>query len=160
MGFGNVFKKALGFVWLKKRDFDPKKLDTKDILLPEVIIQYSQITILKMVKEELKTFKFLDYKNKTQETLEQHSYHSLQIGILLRAIQLDLDLLVPNLEAIFPNSIIKLTKSALEVKIFDIVEKYNQHIPKNIAQLQLETDIEWTPLEAAYLLYYLAINKK
>jgi len=160
MGFDGILKKAFNSVWLKKRNFDPEKLDIDDIKLPDLIMKYSQTAILQMIKDELKTFTFLNYKGKTKETLQHFTYHSFQIGILLRAIQLDLDILVHNAQNVFPQSVMELSTSVLDTKVFDIVKKYNKSVSKILIQSQLEADIAWTPLEAAYLLYYLAINKK
>ncbi len=155
-----MIKKAFRPTRLKKRVFDPQKVSIEDIRLPDVINELGEQTVISITKEEISTFKSLDYKNKSLETLEHNAYHSFQIGVILKYLQLDIDLFTPNAKEIFPEFIQKFSLESLQSKVFNIIALYDKKIKKDMTQIQLTNDIEWTPLDAAYLLYYLCIYKK
>ena len=160
MGFGGMLKKAFKSVKLKKREFDPEKLDINDITLPKIIEDLDRAIIVSMAKEEVATYKSLGYKDKTLGALEANSYHSFQIGVLLRYYKLDLDLFIPNKDDIFNPFILNQSREAIQEKIFDIVERYDKIVPKEPSSMTLTTQLKWSPLEAGYLLYFLSTYKE
>ena len=158
MGLGGILKKAFTSVKLKKREFDPEMVDIQDIELPLVIIDLDNELIKTMLKEELATYKSLGYKDKPIGALDVLTYHSFQIGILLRFLQLDYELFIPDRTKFFPSYILDIDKDALIYKVFEIIDRYDKHVPKakNVA-VNLTTQLRWSPLEAGYVLYYLSV---
>lgn len=144
---------------LKKRDFDPEKVSIEDIKLPTVIEDFEPIITTSMVKEEVSTYRSLEYRKKSMETLRCNDYHSLQIGAILKYIKLDMYLSIPKPAEVFPKQVLLVTKETLQSRVFDIFKKYDKTVKKNLTQTQLFHDIEWTPLDAGYLLYYLSVYK-
>ena len=139
----------------KKRDFDPEKVSIEDIKLPTIINSFEDIITLTMIKDEVSTYKSLDYANKTIETLNIHTYHSFQIGIMLKHLKINKEIVIPNIKTLFPQIILNTPQKIVESKVFDIIKKYDSKVNKDLTSLQLTNDIEWTPLEAGYILYYL-----
>jgi hypothetical protein len=159
MNLRDMIKKLFISPRLEKRDFDPKKVSIEDIKLPKGIKSFGSNIITSTIKDEVSTYKSLGYYAKGIETLECNVYHSLQIGIMLKYIQLDMYLFIAKPSDIFPKKILLATKETLQSRVFDIFKKYDNSVKKNLTQTQLLQDIEWTPLEAGYLLYYLSIYK-
>ena len=159
MSLTGIAKSMFSLPRFKKRDFDPEKVSIEDIHLPIIINTFEDIITVNMVKDEYSTYKSLDYKDKTIETLNTHVYHSFQIGLMLKYIKINRDMFIPNLETIFPKIILNTSKRMTESKIFDIIKKYDEKIKINLTSEQLTNDIQWTPLETGYLLYYIATYK-
>ena len=63
MGFGSIVKKAFTPIRLKKRKFDPKKVDIEGIKLPKIIEDFEVRTIISFVKEEIATYRSLGYRH-------------------------------------------------------------------------------------------------
>jgi hypothetical protein len=160
MGLGGLVKKFFKPVKLKKRDFDPEKVSIEDVRLPKILNSLGNDIIFAMMKEEISTYKSLGYHDKTLETLERKTYHSFQIGTMLRFIQSRLDILVVDTNKIFPSMITMLSFDSLQLKVFNIIGLYDKKIKKDLSGTQLINDIEWTPLDAGYLLYYIVQYKK
>ena len=159
MSLRGIAKSMFTLPRFKKRDFDPEKVSIEDIHLPIIINSFEDIITTNMVKDEYSTYKSLGYKNKTMETLNTHAYHSFQIGLMLKHIKIDKDIFIPNLENFFPKIILNTPEKIIESKVFDIIKQYDKQVSKDLTSLQLTNDIEWTPLEAGYLLYYIATYK-
>lgn len=159
MGLGGMMKKAFTSVKLKKRVFDPEKLSIEDIVLPKVLNNLEVDVVKSMVKEELSTYKSLGYKDRSLGKLEAKSYHSFQIGVILKYLQLNYDLFIPNKEKTFPEFVTSYHFESLQIKVFDIVALFDKKIDKGSNGAQLARDIRWSPLDITYLLYYLSLYK-
>ena len=160
MGLGGMLKKAFNPIRLKKREFDPQRVDINDITLPKIIEDLDIAIIKSMAKEEISTYKSLGYKDKSLGALEVNTYHSFQIGVLLRYYKLDLDLFIPNKQEIFSRFILNHSRESLQDKIFEIVYRYDTTVPKQPNAVNLTTQLKWSPLDAGYLLYFLSIYKE
>ena len=60
----------------KKRKFDPEKMTLDDIILPEVLANLDEDKIRDMIRDEVDTYKALDYKNKPLDQLKVQEYHT------------------------------------------------------------------------------------
>jgi hypothetical protein len=157
----NIKKKLFSLSKLKKREFDPEKMSAEDISLPFIIEDIDKFILRNSLKEELKTFKSLGYKNKSIEELnKEFEYHSYQIGLIIRCLKDKILQIDSNTKEILPKEVTSLSKQQLHIKVFNIVYKYDNLIKRNFTQKQLEEDISWTPLDIAYLLYYLNLESK
>ncbi len=103
MGLGSIVNRIFTPVRLKKRVFDPEKIEIVDLDLPNFIENFDSSTITSMVKEEVATFKSLNYKDKRDDELKTKEYHSFQIGIILKFFKLEYDLRLNDSKDIFPN---------------------------------------------------------
>ncbi len=159
MGLGGLIRKVFTPIKLKKRVYDPEKVSIEDIKLPRIIDYFNSQVIITMVKEEVVTYKSLKYKDKTIDELTKITYHSFQIGVLMKYLQFNYDLFIPNKEKVFPSFVLNMPFETLQVKIFDIIALYDDVIPKDPTGKELIEDIRWTPLDTTYLLYYLTIYK-
>ncbi len=160
MGLGGIAKRVFKTIKLKKRIFDPEKISIEDIKLPAMLVDLNDVVITTMVKDERNTYKSLEYNKKSIKSLNAYTFHSFQIGVVLRYLQLNHDLLILNKEQIFPSIVVNSPFITIQLKIFEIIYKYDEKVPKSSTGVQLMNDIKWTPLDMSYLLYYLSIYKE
>ncbi|RLA78005.1 MAG: hypothetical protein DRG78_16130 [Epsilonproteobacteria bacterium] len=159
MGLGGVMKKIFTPTKFKKRVFDPEMISIEDIKLPKIIDQLDSKIIKSMVKEEISTYKSLGYKDKSLGALEVKTYHSFQVGCILKYLQLDYDLFIPNNSEIFPSFVTNYPFESLQTKVFEVINNYDKTIAKDPSGPKLINDISWSPLDVTYLLYYLTVYK-
>jgi len=159
MGLGGVLRKVFTSTKLKKRVFDPELVSIEDIKLPKIIDQLEPKLIVNMTKEEISTYKSLGYKDKSLGALEVRIYHSFQVGVILKYLQLDYDLFIPNSDQIFPKFVKNYPFESLQGKVFELIANYDKHIAKDPSGKKLIDDLRWSPLDVTYLLYYLTIYK-
>ncbi|MCK5111882.1 MAG: hypothetical protein KAQ94_10215 [Arcobacteraceae bacterium] len=160
MGFGSILQKIFSSVKLKKRVFDPEKIELVDLILPDFIDTFDSETVYSMVREELNTFQSLEYKNKPIESLNIKEYHSFQIGIILKFLLLEYDLFITNKKDIFPSFILNTPKEKVKHKVFYIINLYGNTVAKTLSGKDLVDDVRWSPIDIAYLLYYLCTYKE
>jgi len=158
--FGSIKNTILTPIKIKKRVFDPEKMSIEDISLPSTIINIDNERIRDMIKEEVSTFKALDYRNKPLEQIKAKEYHSYQIGILLKYLKGDNVYAITNIDTVLPTFVLGTTKRQLHTKVFDVVYRYDIGVDKDSKIDELKKEIKWTPLDAAYLLYYLSLTER
>ena len=158
--FGSIKNTILAPIKIKKRVFDPEKMSIEDISLPSSILNIDNERIRDMIKEEVSTFKALGYLNKPLEQIKAKEYHSYQIGILLKYLKGDNVYAITNIDTILPTFVLGTTKRQLHTKVFDVVYRYDIGVDKDSKIDELKKEIKWTPLDAAYLLYYLSLTER
>jgi|GEM_PF-3342146 hypothetical protein len=156
LGFGTTVEKMFNSVWLKKRKFDPEILDINDIKLPVYFNDFDNNRTIRDIKSELQTFKSLGYRFRKIIELDKREYHSLQIGTLLKALSLNIDLKVVVNQDYFPDYIYDIGYTTVQSKVSEIIKKYDTEVSKMSTELQLKNQLIWTPLEAGYILFYLS----
>ena len=159
LGFTGIVQNIFTSPRFKKRKFDPELLDVNDIILPIYYKDIDMTRILRDIKSELHTFKSLGYRFRKLNELEKNEYHSMQIGILLKALHLGADLKVLRVEDYFPEFIYSMNYTLVQGKISDIIKKYDISVSKVSTEINLNNDYIWNPLEAGYLLFYLSFYK-
>jgi hypothetical protein len=158
--FGGAAKKMFSFAKLEKRVFDPEKMSVEDISVPVCLRNLDIDTTKSLIEQEIKTYKSLDYHNKPLDQLKVYEYHSYQIGLVLRCLQSDIVLFNPKIGDVLPTAATFITKKQLHLKVFDIVYRYDNAIPSDTLANELIADIRWSPLDMAYLLYYLTLENR
>ncbi len=144
---------------LKKRDYDPEIVEIKDIELPILYKYLDDARIFRDIKTELKTYKSLGYRFRKKSELQEQEYYSYQIGILLCALDRDIDLKIPNPKNVIPKFILDTRYEHVKVEVSDILKKFDSQVPKDLSDIITKDQFIWTPIEAGYLLYYLSIYK-
>lgn len=146
----------------KKRKFDPEIINIDDINLPIEIKNMNNERVFADIKTDLNTYKLLGYRFKSEgELSEMQEYHSLQIGIMLQGLKINYDLQMRDLPSnYFPESIAKLHYHTVQGKVLDIIKKYDKVVTKTLSENQLHNETIWTPIDAAYILYYLSFYWK
>jgi hypothetical protein len=158
LGFGNSVKSMFNFnnVWLKKRKFDPELLDINDIKLPIFYKTVDSPFVMSEIKIELKAFKSLGYRFRKISELETKEYHSLQMGMLLKALSLNIDLKVPSNQDYFPDFIYDMGYTTVQSRVSEVIKKYDNEVSKISSEAELKSNLMWTPLEIGYVLFYLS----
>ena len=145
---------------LKKRNFDPQKMSIEDIHLPRVFKQLERDELRRLVKDEIDTFKALDYKNKPDDQLTKPEYHSWQMGVVLQFLKNDMVYLYNQIDSILPSKTVYITKKNLHIKVFDIVYHYDHEVKKDLLVEELKQDVRWSAQDMAYLLRYATIEDR
>lgn len=158
--FSAMKTRVFGTDRLKKRVFDPEKMDINDIELPKALAEADIDDIREKVKEEIDTYKSLDYVNLPLDQLKFPEYHCYQVGILLRFLKEDRVFLIPNIEAVLPSAALHMTKKQLHIKVFDLVYRYNEYVDKGLSIDELKAETKWSSLEMAYLLRYASMEDR
>lgn len=94
------------------------------------------------------------------DQLKVKEYHSYQIGLMLKFIKDEKIYITPKIEDVLPSFVMRTPKRQLHGKVFDIVYQYDNAVDKENSFEKLENDVRWTPLDAAYLLYYINSEEK
>lgn len=131
-----------------------------DIELPMSIVNYDKQDMRITIKSEIDTFRLLGYKDKTLEDIKAVEYHSCQIGLMLKYVKDGKYFPIEKIEEIIPNFVLGATKKQLHIKVFDLVYRYDNSVDKTSSLEELEKQIIWTPLEAAYLLRYINMENR
>jgi hypothetical protein len=158
--FSSIKKKIASTIKIKKRVFDPEMMSAEDIVLPRIFNIVHIDGVRSFVKEELGTYKSLGYKDMPIEQLKVLEYHSYQIGMMIKAIKDDVVNIIPDVSAVLPSISTYITKRQLHMKVFEIVNRYESNVEKDELKEQLRNDLIWTPLDMAYLLYYLSLEDR
>ena len=159
MGLGGVSKKVFQPVRLKKREYDPEIVLAQDIEMPIIYKDMDQERISRDLRSELNTYKSLGYRFKEKNKLNEKEYHSYQIGILINALNKEIDLKIKKNSEFLPKFIYQTPNKNLTIQISDIIKKFDKEVPKNLSDIVSRDQFIWTPIEAGYLLYYLSIFK-
>jgi hypothetical protein len=160
MGFFSSIKNIfLQTPKLEKRSFNPQKVSIEDVELPNLYKKLDSDTIKKAIKDEFSTYKSLNYKDKSLGALEVKTYHSFQIGMILRCLQLNCHFFIHNKKDIFPPFMENYSDDTIQSKVFDIIHSYDLDVSKAFSKSELLQHNMWSPLNATYLLYYLASEK-
>jgi hypothetical protein len=113
-------------------------------------------TIKDFIKDEISIYRSLDYKNRDIKYFKEKIYHSYQIGIMLRFIQLDI-VFISTKENIFPEFVLKYSFDQLYEEVVQIANRYHNEVAKDYLDTTLMKEFVWTPFDATILLYYLTI---
>ncbi len=156
MGMGGMFKKAFNSIKLTKRDYDPEIISIDDVELPIIYKDMDINRVIRDVKSEFQTYKSLGYRFKENKELEEKEYYSFQIGILLNAIKHDIEIHIRSVKEYIPQFMQNSTKENLQYQVSEIIKKFDKEVSKDISDIIARDDFIWTPIEAGYLLYYIA----
>ena len=127
----------------------------KTMKLPVEVEKISGITFKDELVEELKTFKVLDYSKVTPPQLEEKSYHSYQIGILLKSIKEGFYVTIDDLDPAFHEVVKKMPASVIKKKIYQLAVKYAATVDMGNAKSQLQSELIWSPIHATLLIYFI-----
>jgi hypothetical protein len=127
--------------------------------MPVVFKETENTIVSEITRNEIATCKSLQFKKKSKSELNVKNYHSYQIGIILRHMQLNYELFIPDCKIVFPKFVLQLAFSSLQLKVFDIIAKYDKEVKKDLCEIDLIQDVRWTPIDISYLLYYLTLYK-
>jgi hypothetical protein len=158
--FSSIKKKVSQGIKIKKRVFDPEKMSVEDISIPVCLRNLDVDTAKSLVNEEFGTYNSLGYKDKPLDQIKLKEYHSYQIGLVLRCLSEGVVLFNPKVGNILPTMVTFITKKQLHLKVFDIVFRYDNSVGKHDIAPELIQDIKWSPLDMAYLLYYLTLENR
>jgi len=128
--------------------------------LPNVVDRLSKKELRELAKEELSTYKALDYKNKLLKDMVKPEWHSWQVSIIIKMYKEDMDIFMPNYENYFPKELVDLSVYSLEYKLHLIFDKYNKEVPITGNKKYLKEHIIWTSKDMSILLLYLIKYKK
>jgi hypothetical protein len=154
--FGSVINNVFKSVKLKKRDYDPEMIAADDIQLPLIFKGMSPVVVTPAVKTELQAYKSLGYRFKDMRELNILEYNAYQIGLMIQAIKIGIDLKIEKPSIFFHKEIYKHENRTITAFVIDIIKKYEKDISMTLSETILRKEELYSPLEAGYLLYYLS----
>ena len=154
--FGSVINNVFKSVKLKKRDYDPEMIAADDIHLPLVFKGMPLVIVNPAVKTELQAYKSLGYRFKDRRELNVLEYNSYQIGLMIQAIKIGLDLKIERPKSYFHQEILQHENRTITAFVIDIIKKYEKDVSITLSETMLRKENLFSPLEAGYLLYYLS----
>ena len=154
--FGSVISSVFKSVKLKKRDYDPEMIAADDINLPLVYKDMETAVVTPMIKTELQTYKSLGYRFKNPIELNVLEYNTYQIGIMIQAIKIGIDLKVEKPNSYFHKDIYLHENRTITAFVIDLIKKYEKDVSTTASEIILKKENLFSPLEAGYLLYYLS----
>ncbi len=158
--FSSIKKAVFTPARIKKRVFDPEKMSIEDIVVPRVIDMISSDRMRDIIKEELDTYKSMEYIDAPLDQLKFNEYHTYQVGLLLKYLKEDKVYPIQNIEKVIPNFILGTSKRQLHVKVFDVVFRYVNSLKADATIQELKETLNWTPLDVSYLFYYLNLSER
>jgi hypothetical protein len=153
----NLFKKET----LPKTEFKhyATTLKFEDIKIPHAIMELSDDIKEKIVIKYLKTYHSLSFSSlpveQEEKKLREQNYNAFEIGILLdfakhlkkvHATQPERDM--------FPKYFYSMSHHIIEEHVLTIANKYTQKEYFALSENKLKQQIDWTPLDAAFLLFF------
>lgn len=131
----------------------------EDIRIPHAIMELSDDIKEKIVIKYLKTYHSLSFSSlpveQEERKLREQNYNAFEIGVLLdfakhhrkvHATQPQKDM--------FPKYFYTMSQHNLEEHVLTIANKYIQKEYFALSEHKLKQQIDWTPLDAAFLLFF------
>ena len=144
----------------KKRNFtrEIEKVSIDNIDIPNYVFAIKIENNRNKVKDFIKTYKSLEYVNATESSeLKAKEWSSVELAIMFLFLRRNLDMLIPELEKIFPKYIMGKSKQSLKKEVDNLMQRYKQHIKVDAKEEFLREDKNWNADEIGHLLYYLSI---
>jgi len=149
MLFGGRRKKSVNYIQ-----------KVKAVKLPIAIDKLTEVELKRLLANELKTFKLLDYSKYTPPKLEERTYHSYQIGVLIKCIKEGVLNTIDGIEPTFPSIVAQMPPAMIKKRIYQVVASYTSNVNHGSSDKQLQTQIVWKPIQASFLLYYIVKSYK
>jgi hypothetical protein len=127
----------------------------KAITLPVAVEKLTALTLKNILANEMRTFKSLDYSRSNPTQLEEKTYHSFQIAILIKCIKEGIFDTLEGLNPTFHTIITKSPPSLIKKKILQTAIKYSTSVDTGNSESQLKAELIWSPLQASYMFYYI-----
>ncbi len=157
--FFNLFKSVLPKTQLKHYK---ATLKFEDIEIPHAIMELSDDIKEKIVSKYLRTYHSLDFARlspvEEEKKLREINYNAFEIGVLLDFAKHHKKVHATQLQKeMFPKYFYNMSREHIEENILIIGNKYIDKEYFSLSENKLKQQIDWTPQDAAFLLFY-AIN--
>ncbi len=156
--FSNLLKH---FMPIKKTQFHHYKpsLHFEDIKTPHAILGLSDEIKEKIVNKYLKTYHSLSFSKlsgrEEEKKLREVNYNAFEIGVLLEFVKHHRKIHATLIETeMFLKYFYNISKEHLEDNILSIANRYMEKDYYFLAEHKLKERVDWTPEDAAFLLYY------
>jgi hypothetical protein len=146
----NNFKKNNSVEVITLRDLNfPKKIEVMD---------YTSLS--NACKFIFDSYKAIDYKNKSANSLDKIEWHTWQVSMLIAFLKVYPAYFIPYNKELFHNVILNLSDSQIENDMKKIFRKYKYNINIEKNRDELSKDIMWTGREVSIILYSIMSNKR
>jgi len=128
--------------------------------LPKEIDKMTEFTVSSIVRKIFETYCKFDYKNATENQLEEKQWHTWQVSMIMKLYKFNQEFYIRNKESIFPEDILKLKPKSLESLAQSLVMKYDNSVKISKSKDDLCKDIIWTVRDVSVLFYYLSTYRE
>ena len=123
---------------------------------PANIEKMTEFLISSIVRKIYEVYVKFDYKNATDEQLNEKEWHSWQVSMLLKLYKFNQEFYIPNQKEVFPESILEMNLKFLEDYINSLIIKYDNNVDISKSKDLLCSDVIWTTRDVSILFYYLS----
>ncbi|QKF66437.1 hypothetical protein AVENP_0878 [Arcobacter venerupis] len=144
----------------KKYNSVVEVVNLNDLTFPKKIGEMDNTSLSKACKFVFDSYKAIDYKNKSANSMDKQEWHTWQVSMLLAFLKVYPAFFIPFDKNLFHNVILNLSDSQVENEMRKIFRKYkyNTNIEKN--RDELSKDIMWSGREVSMILYSIMSNKR
>jgi len=138
---------------------EPVKKEEKDLelfQLPPEIDKMTEFLISSIVRKVFEVYVKFDYKNASEDKLDEKEWHSWQVSMLLKLYKFNQEFYIPKQKEIFPKSVLAMDIKTLEDYINSLVVKYDNNVDITKSKDLLCSDVIWTTRDVSVLFYYLS----
>jgi hypothetical protein len=145
---------------LEKYNSVVEVVNLNDLTFPKKIGEMDNTSLSKACKFVFDSYKAIDYKNKSANSLDKIEWHTWQVSMLLSFLKVYPAFFIPYDKDLFHNVILNLSDSQIENEMKKIFRKYkyNTNVEKN--RDELSKDIMWAGREVSIILYSIMSNKR
>jgi hypothetical protein len=131
-----------------------------DLTFPKKIAEMNYAALSNTCKFIFDSYKALDYKNKSPNSLDKIEWHTWQVSMLLAFLKIYQDFFLPHDKNLFHNVFLELNDKQIENEMKKIFKKYKYNANINKNRDELSKDIMWTGREVSIILYSFMFNKR
>lgn len=154
--FNEIFRSKKG----KKRTKEIELFSIADLEFPSYINKIRLPEMKGLLQFQLSTYSSLGFQSMEPNQLKEvKNYNSFEIALMLKYLQYDTELFIPNKATFFPAFIALHNENTIKQNIALIITKYNENVTKNDDKTTLNKMYIWSPFEVTFLLYYATIFK-
>lgn len=126
------------------------------IKLPKVIETMDHKDLRSHAEELMKTYKALDYQEKSRKELDQIEWNSWEVSIIIMMYKNDFALFVPQYKKFFPKDIVDNSVYSLEFRLHPLFDKYKKEVTLTGSEVYLKDQVIWSSFEMSVLLLFLS----
>jgi len=123
---------------------------------PADIEKMTEFLISSIVRKVYEVYVKFDYKNATDDQLDEREWHSWQVSMLLKLYKFNQEFYIPKQKEVFPKSILDMNLKTLEDYINSLIIKYDNNVDISKSKDLLCSDVIWTTRDVSILFYYLS----
>lgn len=122
---------------------------------PVGISEISSNALREIIRNEIGTYRLLNYQKQNEERWLQREWHSWQVAYFAKAILHHVCVPIHNKEELFIEPVLELKPDELKLRIDILMYRYNQIVDIKKSRDELNKEFMWSALEVGIMLRYI-----